>query len=57
MSALQICTGFSLSSFPRMNEKIIQPLNEPPDVSSYAGNDMVARIPYLWKNFDVNCRL
>ena len=57
MSALQICTWFSLSSFPRMNEKIIQPLNEPPDVSSYAGNDMVARIPYLWKNFDVKCRL
>ena len=57
MSALQICTGFSLSSFPRMNEKIIQPFNEPPDVSSYAGNDMVARIPYLRKSFDVKCGL
>ena len=40
-----------------MNEKIIQPLNEPPDVSSYAGNDMVARIPYLGKSFDVKCGL
>ena len=40
-----------------MNEKIIQPLNEPPDVFSYAGNDVVARIPYLGKSFDVKCVL
>ena len=40
-----------------MNEKIIQPFNEPPDVSSYAGNDMSARIPYLGKTFDVKCGL